>query len=353
MKNPYEIAQNILKSSKGETKAASVPGGFASLNLYGASVHEKEEDNDTCTQFHLENESGTGEITIYQVFPGMELVYNDIHMAYCNKHQEPAPGMMEINYCKEGRCECLFGEHQYCYMSAGDLSFCSLQENGHQSEFPTSHYHGITVTIDFSAVTEEMQRVLALLSVDLERIKELSRRTDFTIIRANSSVEHIFSELYTVPAKIRYGYIRVKILELLLVLTELSPMEERVERVHFSEKQIEAVKQIHAFLVAHFNEHYTIEYLSEQYEISPTVMKKCFKGVYGDSVYSYIRKYRLQIAERLLREGRLTVGEIASQIGYLNPNKFTSAFRAEYGVPPTEYQAASVPAAGAEKDRET
>lgn len=351
MKNPYEIAQDILKSSTGETKAASVWGGFASLNLYGASVHDKEEDNDTCTQFHLENESGTGEITIYQVFPGMELVYNDIHMAYCNKQQEPAPGMMEINYCKEGRCECLFGEHQYCYMSAGDLSFCSLQENGHQSEFPTSHYHGITVTIDFSAVTEEMQRVLALLSVDLERIKELSRRTDFTIIRANPSVEHIFSELYTVPAKIRYGYIRVKILELLLVLTELSPMEERVERVHFSEKQIEAVKQIHAFLVAHFNEHYTIEYLSERYEISPTVMKKCFKGVYGDSVYSYIRKYRLQIAERLLREGRLTVGEIASQIGYLNPNKFTSAFRAEYGVPPIEYQTASVPAAGAEQDR--
>ncbi len=88
----------------------------------------------------------------------------------------------------------------------------------------------------------------------------------------------------------------------------------------------------------HYDEHYTIEELSARFELSPTVMKKCFKGVYGDSIYAYMKRYRLQVAERLLREGELTVGEIASQVGYLNPNKFTSAFCAEYGVPPTLYR---------------
>ena len=223
-------------------------------------------------------------------------------------------------------------------MAAGDLSFCFLQDHAHQSEFPTAHYHGITVTIDFSAVTEEMKRILELLSVDLERIKELSRMRDFTIIRANPTVEHIFTELYTVPEKIRHGYIRVKVLEILLVLTGMNPVEDRAQRVHFSETQIEVIKQIHAFLVEHFNEHYTINELSERFEMSPTVMKKCFRGVYGDSVYAYMKRYRLQVAERLLKESTLTVGEIATQVGYLNPNKFTSAFCAEYGVPPTAYR---------------
>ncbi len=108
--------------------------------------------------------------------------------------------------------------------------------------------------------------------------------------------------------------------------------------MHFSEAQIGVIKQIHAFLVENFSEHYTIDELSERFEISPTVMKKCFKGVYGDSIYSYMKLYRLQIAERLLRESPLTVGEIAARIGYLNPNKFTSAFHAVYGVPPTIYR---------------
>ena len=348
MKNPYELAGDILQETSEGVAPAPGERGFTSIDLYGASVCKKSgtdgerEDCGTCegvcSCFHLENESGVGDITWYRVFPGIELVYNDMHMAYCNKEQEPALGVMEINYCREGRCECLFGAHRYCYMSAGDLSFCSLHDRAHQSEFPTAHYHGITVTIDFSRITEEMKQVLALLTVDLERIKELSQMRDFTMIRANPTVEHIFSELYTVPEKIRQGYIRVKILELMLVLTELEPGEDPSDRVYFPEGQIAVVKQVHAFLLAHFQEHYTIEVLSERFRMSPTVLKKCFKGVYGDSIYAYMKRYRLQVAERLLREGQLTVGEIAARIGYLNPNKFTAAFCAEYGMPPTSYR---------------
>ena len=122
---------------------------------------------------------------------------------------------MEINYCKEGRSECLFGERRYCYMSAGDLSFCSLHDSAHQSEFPTAHYHGITVTVDFSAITEEMEKVLELLAVDIACIRALSQAAEFTIIRADPTIEHIFSELYRVPDSIRHGYIRVKLVQIM------------------------------------------------------------------------------------------------------------------------------------------
>ena len=344
MKNSYELAKDILISANPANPQTVSPEAFTSIDLYGASVYEKGGDDGegkesaSYTSFHLENESGVGDITVYQVFPGIELVYNDMHMAYCNKQQKPAKDVMEINYCKEGRCECSFSEHEYCYMSAGDLSFCSLQESSHQSEFPTAHYHGITITVDFSGITDEMKNVLELLSVNIERIKELSRIQNFTIIRANETIGHIFSELYKVPEKIRHGYIRVKVLELLLVLTEFDFMDRKTERARFSEAQIGTVKKIHAFLVEHFDEHYTIDFLSERFEISPTVMKKCFKGVYGDSVYAYMKRYRLQVAERLLKESQMTIGEIAEKIGYLNPNKFTSAFRAEYGIPPTSFR---------------
>lgn len=331
--SPYELAKSILLSEKDTSS-----GRFTSIDLYGASARENSLTDSGDSRFHLENESGTGDITLYRVFPGIELVYNDMHMAYCNKHQQPAPHVMEINYCKEGRCECLFGGDQYCYMSAGDLSFCSLHDSTHQSEFPTSHYHGITVTIDFSAVTEEMERILELLAVDITRIKALSQAKDFTILRADPTAEHIFSEPYKVPPSIRRGYIRVKVLELLLVLTGLDLPKDSAKRASFPAAQIETVKQIHTFLLEHFSEHYTIDELSERFDISPTIMKKCFRGVYGDSVYAYMKKYRLQVAERLLKESRATVGEIALQVGYQNPNKFTSAFCAEYGIPPTSYR---------------
>ena len=52
----------------------------------------------------------------------------------------------------------------------------------------------------------------------------------------------------------------------------------------------------------------------------------------------YAGESDLQIAEKLLREGQLSVAEIAAKIGYINPNKFTSAFCSEYKMTPTEYK---------------
>lgn len=338
MKRPYELAEAVLQEGEVTAKVQGVPNQFTSIDLYGSSALENVTSGGCDKCFHLENESGTGNITLYRVFPGVELVYNDMHMAYCNKNQQPAPNVMEINYCKEGRSECLFGTDQYCYMSAGDLSFCSLHNNAHQSEFPTIHYHGITVTIDFSAIAWEMQKVLELLNVDMERIHRLSQENQFTIIRADPMIEHIFSELYEVPTPVRRGYIRVKILELLLILTGLTPAEQTEKHACFPAAQIATVKRLHAFLVAHIDEHYTIDALAERFQLSPTVLKKCFRGVYGEPVYAYMKRYRLQAAAQMLRETEFTVGEIAARIGYLNQNKFSSAFCEVYGVPPTVYR---------------
>ena len=90
MENPYSLARDILLS-------ALSAGRFTSIDLYGASVHEKGTEDGYCSRYHLENGSDTGDTTLYQVFPGMKLIYNDMHMAYCNKQQRPTPNVMEIN----------------------------------------------------------------------------------------------------------------------------------------------------------------------------------------------------------------------------------------------------------------
>ena len=304
--NPYKIAGDILLAS------SEVKADFRSVDLYGTSVRRKKEDT-ICSRFHLENESGTGDIVVYQTFPGMELVYNDMHMEYCNKMQSPRTGFIEINYC-------------------------TLHKKSHTSTFPTSHYHGITITIDLEGITDEMGRILKLLSINLTQISEFAGKQDFYMVRANETVQHIFSELYTVQEHIKPSYIRIKLLELLLILTEMDFDRIKNDYVYFSKSQRNCTRQIHDFIVEHIKEHYTIEELAERFEISPTAMKRCFKGMYGAPVYAYLRTYRLQIAEKLLREGSLSVGEIATEIGYTNPNKFTSAFRGEYGMTPTEYK---------------
>ena len=343
MEDLYEAAAQSMEEGK---------NNFECIALYGSSVLAENSSGQMCDDCRddptpgkeigrhccLENESGTGEITMYHVFPGIELIYNDMHMEYCNQDQRPTLHTIEINYCREGRCECLFGEKQYCYMSAGDLAICSLHEEAHQSVFPTSHYHGIIVTIDFSMIGEEQGRVLERLSIDLKHLQELAGLQGWTILRARPELKHIFEELYTVPEEIRKGYIRIKVLELLLILTGFPFRETAKEREHYSAVQIGKIKEIHSFLIHSYSEHYTIEMLSMRAGISPTSLKKCFHGIYGESIYAYMKQYRLQVAEKLLRETDLTIGEIAAEIGYNNPNKFTTSFGKKYGMSPSSFR---------------
>ena len=72
--------------------------------------------------------------------------------------------------------------------------------------------------------------------------------------------------------------------------------------------------------------------------IYDTSMKVCFKGVYGSSIYSYMKSYRMQAATILLRDTKDSITEIAAKMGYDNPSKFSEGFKKEFGELPSEFR---------------
>lgn len=148
----------------------------------------------------------------------------------------------------------------------------------------------------------------------------------------------IFSELYTAHSVPDTGYLRLKVLELLHILTRLKNREDVQQTEYFNQHQVECVKQVAALLTQELTVRRTIEQLAQEVGLSPTALKSCFKGIYGSSVYAYQKEYRLQLAQKLLLETDCTVAEIAHRVGYENPNKFSSAFREAAGMTPTEYR---------------
>ena len=46
----------------------------------------------------------------------------------------------------------------------------------------------------------------------------------------------------------------------------------------------------------------------------------------------------MQTAQKLLLETELSVAEIAYQVGYENPNKFSTAFKSVYEMTPTQFR---------------
>ena len=79
--------------------------------------------------------------------------------------------------------------------------------------------------------------------------------------------------------------------------------------------------------------------LAERFQISLTGMKTCFKEIFGDSMYSYLRRYRMNVAATMLRQdSQKGIAEIAGAVGYESPSKFATAFGQVIGQTPMEYR---------------
>ena len=133
-------------------------------------------------------------------------------------------------------------------------------------------------------------------------------------------------------------YLKIKVLELLLFLVDINISEYEEVKRYFYKEQVQQIKAIHRYMTTHLKEHITQEALSKKFNFPITSMKNCFKGVYGCSIYSYMKTYRVQAARVQLIETDLSITEIAADMGYENPSKFSEAFKKELGITPSEFR---------------
>lgn len=295
-----------------------------------------------CESFSIyrsQDSTGDCKVTVYPVFSGIELVYYDVHMQSCDINLSNGREMLIITHCQEGRIEFEYKNGEYLYLASGDLSIQKNTENIRHRYCPLSHYHGVSVAIDMNRVPRCFSCILDDVFVSPEELEmKFCSEKPYSIMRENISIEHIFSELYSVPENIRKGYHKVKVLELLLFLSGLEYKGESEERRYFSRSQVTAAKEAKKYLLAHLDEHITITELADMLGISSTSLKICFKGVYGDTINGYITNYKMQKAASLLKNTDKSVLEIAGIVGYNNGSKFAGAFRRVMNKSPNEYR---------------
>lgn len=295
-----------------------------------------------CESFSIyrsQDSTGDCEVTVYPVFSGIELVYYDVHMQSCDINLAKGREMLIITHCQEGRIEFEYKNGEYLYLASGDLSIQKNTENIRHRYCPLSHYHGVSVAIDMNRVPRCFSCILDDVFVSPEELEmKFCSEKPYSIMRENISIEHIFSELYSVPENIRKGYHKVKVLELLLFLSGLEYKGESEERRYFSRSQVTAAKEAKKHLLAHLDEHITITELADMLGISSTSLKICFKGVYGDTINGYITNCKMQKAASLLKNTDKSVLEIAGIVGYNNGSKFAGAFRRVMNKSPNEYR---------------
>lgn len=290
--------------------------------------------------YEYTTETGHAQMISEQVFDGIELVYNEVVMERITHNARPLSGLFEIHFCQDGRIECSFENGKCLYMNSGDVSIGWKKSDGyrHSSYFPTGFYKGLSLAVYVPRAQKAVDEFVGEGVIDLEAIcNRFCEAHEFGLIKDTGRLKELCLDLYNVPQVLPEVYLRVKCVEIFVLLGTLQSVESH-ERDYFERAQVETIKVIHDTIVNDLGRHYTIEELANTYRLSMTALKRCFKGVYGITIYQYVKRCRMRAAAKELKESNDTILAIANRWGYENGSKFSGAFKQIMGCNPREYR---------------
>ena len=86
------------------------------------------------------------------------------------------------------------------------------------------------------------------------------------------------------------------------------------------------------------NQELDVARLTEMMHISRTKLYYKMKGLTGTNPSIFFKTYKLNRAAELIREGKYTMSEIADLTGFSTPSHFSTSFKKQFGVAPSEYK---------------
>lgn len=300
---------------------------------------------DNITEYSIACDTPNGKMKVFHLFPGIDYAETSFKTALCDYRKQTAAEVVEIAYCKAGRFECEYQSGYFTYIGEGDCAVGILEAQTETPYFPLDYYTGCAVIIDLNITGTFFRTAVEGISINLNALlQKFCPGSRCTVFKTPDVLRRVFEDLYEISRHSDYtpdqtlGYLRIKVLELFFLLSEYQADKPFYSSECFSGIYIKKVKAIKTDITENLYKKIRLKELSKKYNIGVTMLKNCFKAVYGKPVFVYRKEYKMQAAARLLKMTDKSVTEIAALVGYENPNKFSSAFKEIFSRSPREYR---------------
>ena len=132
-------------------------------------------------------------------------------------------------------------------------------------------------------------------------------------------------------------YLEAKVLELLAMqFTQLAELKPDAANSSLKPKSIDRIYQAKDILANRLENPPSILELAQQVEVSDRTLRTGFRKLFDTTVIGYVTTLRMEQAELLLRENKLSIGEVANSVGYSNLSHFSAAFKRQFGITPSQ-----------------
>ncbi len=258
----------------------------------------------------------------------MQSVLKEIHSDY-----------IQFHFCVKGSSKFVFNEGRYLL---DILEENSLLLYNPQRDLPINlevnlHSWIVSVLISIKKFHGLFSQEADYISFLNEDNKDKKYYKDGTI---TPSMAIVLNQLinFNLNHSIKDLYFKGKAYELLSLYFNGSE-DANIEQCPFlvDETNVIKIRKAKDIIVSRMAEPPSLQELADEIGLTLKKLKEGFKQIYGDSVFSFLFDYKMEVARKLLESGENNVNEVGLKVGYSTASHFIAAFKKKYGTTPKKY----------------
>ena len=205
--------------------------------------------------------------------------------------------------------------------------------------------------IRFPANTETHYLVVGITTSKLKSLLGIEKPNKIlqTITRSGASFLYFESMTFEVQQILRNivainmnedlskFFVQIKVQELLYHLFHKLSKRENTSQKTVNNADAEKLLALRNLILSDLSQPPSLPELAVATAMSETKLKQLFKQTFGDTIYNYYQKVRMEEAAFLLKQAGYSVSEVGYQLGFSNLSHFSRLFERHYGNTPKKY----------------
>lgn len=246
---------------------------------------------------------------------------------------------IQFHFCLKGSSKFIFNEGRYALdiLEENSLLLYNPQRDLpiHLELNPNSWLVSVLISIKkFHSLFSQEADYITFLSDDN---KDKKYYKDGNI---SPSMAIVLTQLihFNLNASIKNLYFKGKAYELLSLYFNRSE-DANIEHCPFlvDETNVIKIRKAKDIIISRMAEPPSLQELADEIGLNLKKLKEGFKQIYGDSVFSFLFDYKMEVARKLLESGEHNVNEVGLKVGYSTSSHFIAAFKKKYGTTPKKY----------------
>lgn len=111
-----------------------------------------------------------------------------------------------------------------------------------------------------------------------------------------------------------------------------------IDEASAESQQLQYVRTVIKYIQLKFSEQITMENIAGVCGLNRSYLSRLFHDATGYTIKGYLQTYRMQTAQKMLRESDLSISYIGNAVGYVDIFTFSKAFKKHTGCTPSSYR---------------